>query len=292
MVKMDKVEQERFREHLYKRGLYHTTVKKYTEHVKRFENWCVASEVDFKAPSKDDLYDYKRDFPNIAPITWVERFSALRHWYRHLGKTVDVPFIRTINKGKIAYDGLMDEEGLLELYKAVPATTLVGRRNKAVVSLMVFQALDRKTISLLEPSYLNLEGGTIAVPAIARTNARILPLHPAQVSALTDYLYRCREPLLAEQKISGNPYLFAMRGGVASFQSSVTRYLPELRQNFPQLRDWTQVRQSRIMAWIKEHPLRKAQYLSGIKHISSMRCYAQGDITELKELIIKHHPLK
>jgi len=287
---MDKNLQEAFKAHLYKRGLYHTTVSKYLRHVKTFKNWCSQSGTDFKAPIKDDFYGYKRDFPNIAPITWVERFSALRHWYRFKGTTVNVPFIKGVNKGKIAYDGLMDEEGLLELYNAVPVRTLVGRRNKAVVSLMVFQALDRKTISLLEPSHLNLDGGTIAVPAIARTNARILPLHPAQVPALMDYVHRCREVLLRENGLK-SPYLFAMRGGVGSFQSSVTRYLPELRKNFSQLRDWTQVRQSRIMIWIKERPLRKAQYMAGIKHISSMRAYAQGDITELQELIIKHHPL-
>ncbi len=288
---MDKNLQEAFKAHLYKRGLYHTTVAKYMAHIKKFKNWCTASDVDFNCPSKDDIYAYKRDFPNIAPITWVERFSALRHWYRFLGKTVDVPFIRGINKGKIAYDGLLNKEGLLSLYNAVPASTLVGRRNKAVVSLIVFQALDRKTISLLEPSHLNLEGGTISIPAIARTNARILPLHPAQVPALMDYVHRCREVLLQENGLGQSPYLFAMRGGVGSFRSSVTRYLPELRKNFPDLRDWQQVRQSRIMVWIKEHPLRKTQYMAGIKHISSMRCYKQGDITELKELIVKHHPL-
>ena len=287
---MDKKNQDDFREYLYKRGLHHTTVSKYLRFTQRFKSWCNASEVDFKAPSKDDFYDHKRDFPNIAPITWVERFSALRHWYRFMGTTVSVPFIRTTNKGKIAYDGLLDEEGLLSLYNAVPASTLVGRRNKSVVSLMVFQALDRKTISLLEPSHLDLEGGTLSVPAIARTNARILPLHPAQVPALMDYVYRCREALLRENGLK-SPYLFAMPGGTGSFQSSVTRYLPELRKHFPDLRDWTQVRQSRIMAWIKEQPLRKAQYMAGIKHISSMRAYAQGDITELKELIAKHHPL-
>ncbi len=288
---MEKTVVENFKDHLYKRGLYHTTVSKYLRHVRKFKNWCTASDVDINKPSKDDIYDYKRDFPNMAPITWVERFSALRHWYRFNRSTVDVPFVKVITKGKIAYDGLLDEEGLSALYNAVPASTLVGRRNKAVASLMVFQALDRKTISLLEPSHLNLDGGTISVPAIARTNPRILPLHPAQVPALMDYVHRCREPLLAEQGISDSPYLFTMCGGAASFQSSVTRYLPELRKNFPDLRDWTQVRQSRIMVWIKEQPLRKAQYMAGIKHISSMRCYAQGDITELQELIIKHHPL-
>lgn len=288
---MDRTVAENFKDHLYKRGLYHTTVSKYLRHVRKFKNWCSQSESDFKEPAKDDFYGYKRDFPNIAPITWVERFSALRHWYRFTGTTVDVPFIRTSNKGKIAYDGLLDGEELLELYNAVPASTLVGRRNKAVVSLMVFQALDRKTISLLEPSHLNLEEGTIAVPALARTNARILPLHAAQVPALMDYVHRCREVLLRENNLK-SPYLFAMAGGTASFQSSVTRYLPELRKNFPQLQDWTQVRQSRIMVWIKEQPLRKAQYMAGIKHISSMRAYAQGDITELQELIIKHHPLR
>ncbi len=288
---MEKRVAENFKDHLYKRGLHHTTVAKYLRHVKRFKSWCNASKVDFDHPSKDDFYTYKRDFPNIAPITWSERFSALRHWYRFTKSTVDVPFIKVITKGKIAYDGLLDEEGLLQLYNAVPASTLVGGRNKAVVSLMVFQALDRKTISLLEPSHLDLEGGTLSVPAIARTNARILPLHPAQVPALMDYVHRCHEPLLTEQGMKDSPYLFAMCGGAASFQSSVTRYLPELRKNFPDLRDWTQVRQSRIMVWIKAHPLRKAQYMAGIKHISSMRCYAQGDITELKELIVKHHPL-
>lgn len=295
---MDTNSLEAFRAALHQKGLYYTTVKKYLRAVQHFYGWCLQGGIDFENPSKDDFYTYKRDYPHLAAITWVERFAALRHWYQFTGIAVKVPIIKIRNQGKIAYDGLLDEPTLLQLYQAVPNNTLVGRRNKAVVSLIIFQGLNRKTISLLESHHLNLEAGSISVPRLARTNPRVIPLHPAQIPALMDYVNRYRLPLLQEQGINSSPWLFTMpstkggsRSSYESFKSSVTRYLPELRKHFPRLRDWTQVRQSRIMVWIKTYPLRKAQYLSGIKHISSMHGYAQGDITKLQNSIAQNHPL-
>jgi hypothetical protein len=44
--------------------------------------------------------------------------------------------------------------------------------------------------------------------------------------------------------------------------------------------------------WVKEHGVRKAQYLSGIKYVSSMLRYKTTDIEKLKTKLAIVHPLE
>jgi hypothetical protein len=52
-----------------------------------------------------------------------------------------------------------------------------------------------------------------------------------------------------------------------------------------------QLRQSRIVCWIKQYGLREAQYLSGHKGIDSIERYQSEDIEDLSKQIEKLHPM-
>lgn len=52
------------------------------------------------------------------------------------------------------------------------------------------------------------------------------------------------------------------------------------------------LRQSRIVLWIKQCGLRKAQYLGGFRAINAVERYQQEDITDLQDYIKEHHPLR
>ncbi len=58
-----------------------------------------------------------------------------------------------------------------------------------------------------------------------------------------------------------------------------------------QIHKLSQLRQSRIAIWVKEEGLRKAQYLSGFRNVSSAERYQKADLSDLKEQISNYHPL-
>ena len=64
-----------------------------------------------------------------------------------------------------------------------------------------------------------------------------------------------------------------------------------LRQLCPRYRNFIQVRASVITCWIKQHGLRKAQYLAGHRYISSTEHYLHNDFEQLQNDLDLFHPL-
>jgi len=57
------------------------------------------------------------------------------------------------------------------------------------------------------------------------------------------------------------------------------------------LTDIKQIRTSVIIHWLKQHQLRKTQYLAGHKYISSTEKYVQDDLESLHETVNNYHHL-
>ena len=71
----------------------------------------------------------------------------------------------------------------------------------------------------------------------------------------------------------------------------LTNQLKEQNQDY-KIEKLGQLRQSRISIWVKEHGLRKAQYLAGFKQVSTVEEYQTEDLENLQEQINIHHPLQ
>jgi hypothetical protein len=54
----------------------------------------------------------------------------------------------------------------------------------------------------------------------------------------------------------------------------------------------SQLRQSRIAIWTKEEGVRKGLYLAGFRKVLSAERYRKADMEDLKEQVMKYHPLK
>jgi integrase/recombinase XerD len=64
-----------------------------------------------------------------------------------------------------------------------------------------------------------------------------------------------------------------------------------LRKINSRIKNFDQIRASVITAWLKQYDLRKVQYLSGHKYVSSTESYKANVIDELEDDITKFHPL-
>ncbi|OEK09122.1 hypothetical protein A8C32_13505 [Flavivirga aquatica] len=69
----------------------------------------------------------------------------------------------------------------------------------------------------------------------------------------------------------------------------LAKELKEINNSFT---DVKQIRTSVIIHWLKQNGLRKAQYLTGHKYISSTERYQQDDLESLHETINNFHPLR
>jgi len=65
----------------------------------------------------------------------------------------------------------------------------------------------------------------------------------------------------------------------------------KLKKQFPRIKSSYQIRASVITDWLKKHNLRKVQYMTGHRYISSTEAFLVNDLDELKEDVLKYHPL-
>ena len=146
-------------------------------------------------------------------------------------------------------------------------------------------------IEQLELNHVDVSKATIYVPSTTQTNARTLEFHPMQMKQLLEYLYEVRNILLRERNKQTN-YLFFSLGKGTKLDNVLQNSMNELKKKNRYFKSLSQLRESRISLWLKEHGVRKAQYLSGMKNASSMMRYVTHDIEKLRQKLAIIHPME
>lgn len=114
-----------------------------------------------------------------------------------------------------------------------------------------------------------------------------MQLQSHQVYELMDYIAEVRKEFLKE----ATDKLFIQWREGENFYGITQGILKTLRQINSRIKNLDQIRASVITKWLREHDLRKVQYLSGHKYVSSTENYKANVIDELQEDIRKFHPL-
>lgn len=207
-------------------------------------------------------------------------------------------------KRKIYYDILSPEE-LEKLYQEYPTTIqheegktvppqgrniLARRRNKVVLSLLVHQGLRVEEIKALRLQDLQLREGKIIIHQQRRTAARMMQLASSQVYELMDYIHETRKQMLVHYGEATDRLFINLQKG-ENFYTITQGLLKILRQINSRIKNLDQIRASVITAWLKQHDLRKVQYLAGHKYVSSTEKYKANVIDELQADVLKFHPL-
>jgi len=205
-------------------------------------------------------------------------------------------------KRKVYYDILNTEE-LQQLYKLYPTTIITEgknfppqqknilsrRRNKVILSLIIHQGLRVEEIAALKLQDLQLREGKITIHAARRTAARTMRLESHQVYELMDYIHEVRKQFLEVRETTDS--LFMPRKQGAKVYNITQMMLTELRKINSRIKNFDQIRASVITQWLKQYDLRKVQYLSGHKYVSSTEAYKENIIDELQDDVTKYHPL-
>ena len=162
--------------------------------------------------------------------------------------------------------------------------------DKILLGFIIYQALDERDILRIELEDLQLAKGEIKIPAgQKRKEARTLKLEAHQILQLHNYLENHRDKN-GSKLISPQAEKFDNLHDQITNLNRQIRKLGEILQM--DIRRLSQLKQSRITLWIKQHGLRKTQYYGGFKRVENVERYRQQDNEDLQEAIKMYHPLK
>ncbi len=180
-------------------------------------------------------------------------------------------------------------EDLYYSYQTQIGNPLARKRNKIMLGLLVYQGLTTSNLQKLQVENIQLYKGKLDVLGTKKSNGRLLEIKPWQLMELMEYLGEVR-PKILEQTNKETEQLFLPLGTSFKLQNSLAKITKELKAINHKFIDVKQIRTSVIVNWLKQHNLRKVQYLAGHRYISSTERYQQDDLESLHKTINTFHP--
>jgi len=252
---------------------------------------------------------------NLHPKSLRNHLFSIKIFFRYLiaiGKRKDHPceslYLKDQINRAIIVDDLYTMKSLENLYNTFesPRDKRPGRekpeaikkRDKIILSLLIYQALTTSEIIELRVKDINLEEGTITIrpnetPGRRGNKGRTLPLKSKQILLFNNYIKKHRNNLSENQKQSkGTDYFILNEQGLQLWGSYLNRMLSKGREPhliFTPMK----IRQSVIAHLLKENKdLRIVQEFAGHRRAGSTEAYKRTGFEELKNSIEKLHPHK
>jgi len=236
---------------------------------------------------------------------------AIKIYYDYLvetGKRSDHPCkylnLKDQVNRQIAVESLYAREVLEELYEHYQARKPENqRRDKIIISLLVYQALTVLEVSQIRVEDVKLEAGTVYIRENIKNRGRTLDLKPRQILLMHKYLKE--DPRKPDGNGAGWKWYWRKRpprkrfdyfilsdNGVQIWKSGINRMINRGREKGGRITPM-KIRQSVIANLLKEgHGLRVVQAFAGHRRTASTEAYKQTGLEELQAAIEKLHPLQ
>jgi len=287
-----------------------TSIRGYENMIRRF---CLSLREGAGQATYHEVLDYLGSLraQGLHPKTLRNHLFAVKIYFDYLlecGRRSDHPCkhlkLRDQINRQIAVESLYSREVLEELYENYQARNPENqRRDKIIISLLIYQALTVLEISRIRVEDVNLEDGTIYIRENVKNRGRTLDLKPRQILLMHTYLkanpgkpdgngagwkgyHRRQKP----KKRQG--YFLLSDNGLQLWKSGINRMINRGREKQERLTP-LKIRQSVIANLLKEgHDLRVVQAFAGHRRTASTEAYKQTGLEELKAAIEKLHPLQ
>ncbi len=309
-----KTELKGFESLLNKQAYNENTIRQYLNYTAVFLLWIKENHLEETQITYPELLSYINHCNDKNNSTRLinRKLAAVRKYYEYQeleGRTSKNPASGLFLKGKKAGipNNLLDKEELQQAYENYLVYDLRTARNKAIISLIINQALTTGELQRLEPGNLKLKSGKIEITGTKSNNGRILELAANQIIGLQEYLQQTRPAILKALKSTPNwsgrkvkkpdfgkleTQLFISLNGATNIKNSLLHLTTALKKINPKIRDLRQLRQSVITEWLKTEDVRKVQYKAGHKHVSTTERYQTNNLEDLQEALNQHHPLR
>ncbi len=303
-----------FEKFLSKQDYNENTGRQYLNYTAYFLEWMKANNQTESQINYSELLQYINHCKNKNNSTRLinRKLASIRKYYEYLeleGKATKNPASRLYLKGAKSSvpNNLLDKEELQQVYENYQVYDLRTARNKAIISLIINQALSSGEIQRIEPADIKLKSGKIEITGTKSSNGRTLKLEASQIIELQEYLQVTRIEILKALKKAPNwsgrkvkkpnfteleKLLFISLNGSTNIKNSLLHLSTALKKINPKIRDLRQLRQSVIAEWLKTEDVRKVQHKAGHKHVSTTERYQTNNLEDLQEALNEHHPLQ
>ncbi|MGB1216561.1 MAG: tyrosine-type recombinase/integrase, partial [Saprospiraceae bacterium] len=167
---------------------------------------------------------------------------------------------------------------------------LVGKRNKMILGMMIYQGIGSGEMAELQVGDLSLEEGKINIPSGNKSNGRSLELNGKQIIPLQIYVTEIR-PLILSESQKESERLFVSIGKSQRLNNALGNLTKHLKRINPKVKNPTRIRMSVISNWLEKYDMRTVQYMAGHRYVSSTERYGKDNLKGLQEQIEKIHPL-
>jgi len=237
-------------------------------------------------------------------ITYLKKYnkanhptiSALKQYFEYLidqRKRIDHPCksLSTRKKSKpMQHQDLFTVEELELLMQRESRYPILENRNKALLSLLIYQGLTPQNIINLRAEDIALDSGTVYLMATKKLTRRTIELRSNQVLTLHKYIYEDRVELIK----TASARLFVTKRGENLSVDALNRMLRPLQGLFTDKNlNASTIRQSVIVNWINhyDYSLENVQLLAGHRWLSSTEKYKIIDRDDKREKINRFFPI-
>lgn len=310
-----------FMQYLQSKDLSKSTIKYYNNQTLGFITWCDMQNIEVENSTSTEVTGYLKHLQNKGQQNKTRNINLniLKHffdWQIQTEQREDNPAkhikIRG-TKNKMLYP-LYTKQELESLYHSYEIPTaehkkskcnwfgnykLSRSRNKAIISLMIYQGLCTDEVNRLTIKDVKLKEGNIFIAGTRKSNERTLELKPHQIMELMEYQLTIRNELLKLKKGAELVEAYFLPTPAAG-KKTITdhdginiwkRLSEEIRNTNKKFINFKQVRTAVITHWLKQYNLRQVQYMAGHRYVSSTESYLANQMEDLQADIEQFHPI-
>jgi len=299
-----------FMNYLLRKGYSNNTAASFLSDVRKFKAWLEKENIEIENVIYNDLTSYLHSFRGITQKTKGCYIRGVKQYFNFLiqrSERTDNPaeFIQLRGlKRKTLYDILNRKEldSLYHNYKSpdegnkdknqnwFKTRVLAQKRNKIILGLMLYQALDCRDLKLLTVADVKLREGFLFIPGTRKSDERKLKLESLQIMDMMEYLLTTRKELL---QLTGKEteQLFISIGTSDRFNNIMVYLMEHLHAINPKVTSAKQIKASVIVHWLKLYNLRQVQYMAGHRYVSSTEGFLVNEMDGMIEDIEKYHPI-
>lgn len=284
------------KEYLYKE-LEASTAKQYLRRLDHFFVSLEQQNINPQTATYQQLLNYIGELraKNTYPR---DSLNAIKRYYSYLiaiGVREDHPAKNIILKDKInrevqLQDLFTTKELELVLEQVIARYPGFLYRNRSIVSLLIYQGLTTLELIRLKIEDINLEKATVFIREGVKSKARTLKLRGSQIYLLLQYIEVERKELNKQRRDE----LFLTARATSIDGNTVVHLIKHHKHLFPNRSlSPKAIRKSVITNLLKNgENLRVVQAFAGHRNPSSTQKYQQTQVEELKQELLKHHPLQ
>lgn len=289
-----------FEDYLRTEGQRLSTVRGNSNSSRMFLDWVEQEQINYLSITYTDLLAYINYYKarGNSKSTINGKLQGIKHFYNYLQQKELVAYnpaeeLRIKNVIIRQPHDLLEWEVLEEIYHNYPTNNVIGKRNKVILGMMIYQGLNSGELAAIELKDVKLEEATVYISSVSRSNSRTLKLESLQILSLQKYITQIRLVLM-EMKGDNckSDSLFVSSGLGSRLDNSLTGLMKRVRKINPNIKNPKQIRASVITYWLKVHKIRQVQYLTGHRYVSSTERYGVNLLDTLQDQINELHPFK